>query len=289
MEKHLLLAVSDQKSAMHGVRFVEHFFSNKEDIKITLFFTAPRPLNDWDKDRDPDAVGQNKKLAMQYESRGRRAMEAARKDLIKTGFQDSNVNNKLQIRQISKVMDLIYEGEKGLYDAVILGRRGLSWLEEAFEDSVSKGLLDKKCQFPCWMCRGFDRDLQNVLVCADGSEAAYRMMDHVGFILEKEREQTVTLLLVTGKKEKDSVEEILYRSEENLTASGFPAELISRKTVVSNNAADAIIKVAREGRFAVVAMGRRSAEQGFLQKLFTGSVSSRLFRELEKASLWICH
>jgi nucleotide-binding universal stress UspA family protein len=291
MEKHLLVAVSDQQSAMHGVRFVTNFFSDRDEIKVTLFFTAPKPMGDYEERRDPDAARIARELTLQYEAKGRKAIETAKRHLIRTGFTEHQINSKLQTRRISKVTDLINEGEKGLYDAVVLGRRGLSWLEEAFEDSVSKGLLDRKCNFPLWMCRKSDKGRKNVLVCLDGSEEAFRIADHVGFILEKERGQKVTILTIAGKEEgnRQEVEDILSKGEGYLTKNGFPPELVGTRTIISGDTAGSILKFAEEGKYASVALGRRSIKQGFLKKIFTGSVSSKLFRELEGPSLWICH
>ena len=51
----------------------------------------------------------------------------------------------------------------------------------------------------------------------------------------------------------------------------------------------AILDEAEQGRYAAVAVGRTGAGQGLLEKIFMGSVSDTLFRELERAALWVCH
>ncbi|MCJ7687192.1 MAG: universal stress protein, partial [Desulfobacteraceae bacterium] len=196
MEKHLLVTVSEQQSALHGVRFVGHFFSNKKEIKLTLFYTAPRPAAVWGEEQTHESVSQSEQQAKQYEAKGRKALEEAKKVLIKLGFKQEQIGTKFQVRQRAKVNEIIQEGEKGFYDAVVLGRRGLSWLEEALDDSVSKGLLEKRCNFPVWICRRPDLETKNVLLCLDGSETSYRMADHVGFILGEEKSQEVTLFTV---------------------------------------------------------------------------------------------
>ena len=37
------VTVSDRKSATHGVRFVGNFFASRKKIKLTLFYTIPKP------------------------------------------------------------------------------------------------------------------------------------------------------------------------------------------------------------------------------------------------------
>lgn len=291
MEKHLLVTVSEQQSALHGVRFVGHFFSNKKEIKLTLFYTAPRPPAIWEGERTHDRLSEGEQQAKQYEAKGRNALEEAKKVLTKLGFGQEQIGTKFQVRQRSKVMDIIQEGEKGLYDAVVLGRRGLSWLEAAFDESVTKELLEKRCNFPIWICRGPDLERMNVLLCVDGSEAAYRMADHVGFILGQEKKQEVALFVVKkpGAKVKESGDSILSRSKEQLLSNGFPAEMAKTKVVESGNVAKAILKEAEQGRYAAVAMGRTGAGHALLGRIFMGSVSHALFQNLEKAALWTCH
>jgi nucleotide-binding universal stress UspA family protein len=290
MEKHLLVTVSDQLSAMHAVRFVGHFFSNKESMNLTMFYAAAKPPRLWEGERTVDSVGLAEQQAKESEIKGRKALEAARRELFRAGFRDDQINAKLQFRQFSKAMDIIQEGEKGLYDAVVLGRRGLSWLEEVFDESVSKGLLEKKVSFPLWICRKPDLERRNVLVCVDGSDACYRMVEHVGFILDQEKNQAVTLLVVAkkGGRWKENAEKTLLTSKEVLCNHGFPEALTKTKLVEAGNVARAILREADDGRFAVVTVGRTGAGEGLLRKVFMGSVSTTLFTEIEKASLWIC-
>ena len=58
-ERHLLVTVSEQQSALYGVQFVGHFFSNKEGLKITLFYTAPKPPVLWEGERTRESVRQS--------------------------------------------------------------------------------------------------------------------------------------------------------------------------------------------------------------------------------------
>jgi hypothetical protein len=168
----------------------------------------------------------------------------------------------------------------------------LSWLEEAFfDESVSKGLLEKKADFPLWICRRPEQERKDVLLCLDGSDAAFRMADHVGFVLGQERRHSVTLLAVKkpGAALKEATESILSRGREHLMNNSFPGEMIKTRVVEAGNVAKAILREAEQGRFAAVALGRRGRDQGIFKNIFMGSVSTFLFQELEKTALWVCH
>jgi len=291
MEKHLLVTVSEQQSAHYGVRFVGHLFSNKEGLRLTLYYTAPRAPAVWEGERTHDGITQSEQKAQEYKGKGRKALEAARKELLRMGFKQEQLDTKLQVRQHSKVVDIIQEGEKGLYDAVVLGRRGLSWLAQTFDESTSQELLDKKATFPIWLCRRPEPEQKNILVCVDGSEASYRMADHVGFILAQEETQSATLFTVKkrGTPASKDMESILSKGREHLLSNGFPKERTTTKVVEADNTAKAILREAEQDRYAAVAMGRTGADQGLLKRVFMGSVSTALFKELEKTALWVCH
>ncbi|MGD2124637.1 MAG: universal stress protein [Desulfobacteraceae bacterium] len=289
MEKHLLVTVSEQQSALYGIRFVGQFFSNKDHLKLTLFYTAPKPAAVWHEEHTRDALAQSEQQARQYETKGRKALQEAKKELVKYGFAEKQISPKFQVRQLSKVMDIIQEAEKGLYDAVVLGRRGLSWLAEAFDESVSKGVLGKKITFPLWLCRRPDLERKNVLLCLDGSDAAYRMADHLGFVLSNEKKHEATLLLIKkpGAASKESPESILSKGKEHLARGGYPVESTKTKIIESGNVAKTILKEAEKNRFAAVAVGRTGANKAFLRRVFMGSVSKTLFDDLERAALWV--
>jgi len=289
-DRHLLVTVSEQQSALYGVQFVGHFFSNKQGLKITLFYTAPKPAALWDGERTHESVRQSERQAKEYEVKGQKALAAAKKTLRTLGFHEGQIATKLVVRQQSKAMDIIREGEQGLYDAVVLGRRGLSWLEQVFDESTSKDLLEKELTFPLWLCRRPDLGRKNILLCMDGSEAAYRMADHTGYMLAKDKDHEITLLRIerSGKASKEAPEEILAKGKERLLGNGYPAEMIKTKIAKESNVAKAILKEMDEGRYAAVAGGRTGAGQGLLKRVLVGSVSDALLHELDHGALWLC-
>jgi nucleotide-binding universal stress UspA family protein len=291
MERHLLVTVSEQMSALHGVRYLGHFFSNKEELKITLFYTAPRSPAVWDEERTHSSAREAEQQARQHKAKGLKALEDAKRVLCQLGFRQEQIGTKFKIRQLSKVMDIIQEGEAGLYDAVVLGRRGLSWLEEAFDESVTKGVLQKRVNFPLWICRMSRLEHKDVLACVDGSDAAYRMVDHVGFILAPEKMHAVTLLAVKKPDgiSRDRIEDILTRSLEILLNNGFPEGNIKTRVVEASSVSKAILRQTRQDKYCTVALGRTGVDRGLLKSLFMGSVSETVFRGLEEAALWISH
>jgi nucleotide-binding universal stress UspA family protein len=253
---------------------------------VTLFYVAPRPPAVWDGERTPDSERQREAKAREYQAKGQKAVEEAKGGLVKWGFKEDRITTKVQFRMLSKADDIIQEGSQGLYDAVVLGRRGLSRLEEAFDESVSSDILKKNYDFPLWLCRVPDTDRRNVLICVDGSEPAYRITDHVGFILSNEENHRVTLFRVKKDLQDRITDEIFEQARQHLQKNGFTDELIDTKVAEGKNPAKAILKEAETGEYAVVAAGWTGRGKGVLNRLFSGSNSYTLFRELERTVLW---
>ena len=67
MDRHFLIAVSDQKSALHGVRFVSDFFSDKRHVKSTLFYSTPKPAPVFADERSFEAGARQKEQQRKWE------------------------------------------------------------------------------------------------------------------------------------------------------------------------------------------------------------------------------
>jgi len=288
MNKHLLVTISDDPSALRGLRFVCSFFQNKEDIRLTLFNTAPQPPAVWGEEKSFESLRQNEASAEAIIQSGKKAMEAARAVFVNGGYSAAQVDDKIVARNFSRIGDIIKEGESGLYDAVVFGRRAMLKLQDFLDKSASAEMLEAKFNFPLWLCRDVDYARHGVLLCVDDSEAFRRMADHVGFILQGETRHTVTLLRVLKKADNPEKPEGLFTDAIGiLEDNGFPTRLIRTRLELSDDVPGAILREAEQGRYAAVAVGRTGLRKGPLAKLFEISVTVALFRRLTGAALWV--
>jgi len=284
MQKHLLVTISDDISLLYGVRFVNSFFKNKAEVKVTLFYVAPRA----------DIAGQvkhsgedlDKKAAEAGRKKGEGALAVSQRLLCDRGFPPENITNKLLFRQLGTVKDIIKEAKQGQYDAVVLGRRGYALFETLLSTSVSREILDRDLPFPVWVCRMPEENRKNVLLCVDGSEASLRMADHVGFMLEAEEDHSVTLFLVDTGEEGDK-DAILDEASRKLKENGLPEERIRTLVIRSTNVARAILDEAEKRAYATIAVGRAGLKKSPLKELLIGSRSMKLLEKVEKATLWV--
>lgn len=288
MNKHLLVTISEDPTAHFGLRFVCAFFQHKDDVRLTLFYTAPQPPAVWAEETSYETLRQSDEAAQVIIDSGKRAMGAARSIFVQGGFNPAQVDDKIVSRNFSRIQDIVKEGETGLYDAVVFGRRGMLRLENFLDKSASEEMLHAHFAFPLWLCRDVEYDRKGVLLCVDGSEPARRMADHVGFILQGESQHHVTILRVLGKSDTpQSTEGLFGEAIDALKANGFPTRHIKTKLEQTDNVAQAIINEATRGCYAAVAVGRSGRHKGVLSQLFAGSVTMALFRKLTGAALWV--
>lgn len=289
MEKHLLVTISEEKSALYGVRFVSRFFTNPAGVRLTLFASTPQA---------PDPMGsglgyEGKLRAEEYDElarrRGQEAVERAMDLLRGRGFPTESMESKVMPRRFSKVMDIVQEAEAGMYDAVVLGRRGLGRLEEAVEQSVSSGLLMDGPSIPMWICRMPEISRKNVLTCVDGSAQAYQAVDHAAFMLAGEPGHDLSLLAVddSGGGQGADWELVFGKCLDIAREDGLDAARVSTRVMRGSNVGQAILAEAERGRFAAVAVGHSGKGRRLMGKYLFGSTANALMRKLTGAALWV--
>ncbi|HDQ40606.1 MAG TPA: universal stress protein [Desulfonatronum sp.] len=288
MEKHFLLAIGDDQTSYQAGRFVEIFFHYKHPVRLTLLYVAPKTP---DISLDRGEVYQKQRIELDWnkrqEQRAGQLLEKGREMLLRAGFQEKNVNVRLVFSQYGSARDLIQESVKGLFDALVLGRRGLSRFEELFVASVTKTIINEELTFPIWVCQRPERGRRNILLAVDGSEPCVQIADHVGFVAADQPEHAITLIHVrkNSASAADEHQAFFETALRSLLDNGVARERIQSKVLVAAHPAQAILEEAARERYAVVAVGRTGTTGSGLFSM--GSVSRTLLSRLEGAALWV--
>lgn len=203
MQKELLLAIGDDRAASYNLRFLKEVFENFCNLKLTLFYVAPRKIS-WEIDQKsliPKGDGFDE-LIRHTKTKGEKALEDSQRWIKEiAGCTGSNVTTKVVTSHKGTVQELIAEAHEGMYDAMLLGRKGFTWFEEVFENSVCHELMWQGIDFPIWICkRPPSNPRHDVLLCMDGSGASLRMVDHAGYMLADEIKHTFTLFHVAPER-----------------------------------------------------------------------------------------
>lgn len=288
MNRHILLTISDDHSALQAARFISKFFSATDNLHLTLLYVASNPkagLSETEVMQDYVNLSRREALCR---AEATTALDRAADLLINRNFPPAHIHKKITFKQFGTAADIIQEGLAGLYDAIALGRRGLSRLEELIASSVSKQIFTTPMEIPLWICRSQDKPHPHVLLCTDGSAASLRCADHVGFMLKDQTQQHITVAHIVTGTPTVMAEEIVAAARHAIEQNGVDSARIKEKIITSRNAKDAIVKLAHEGRYGVVASGRTGRGETRSLRLL-GSVSMHLLKALDFTTLWISH
>lgn len=292
MKKELLLAIGDERAASYTLRYLKEVYTDFCDVRLTLFYAAPRPpAREMREDGITPSDKGLAKLDNAKRSKGGKAIEDGLKWLKDiAGCPEDNVRTKIIHSRRGTAGELIDEARAGKYDALLLGRRGFSWFEEMFANSVSHELLWRDIDFPIWICRRPPKQpRRDILLCMDGSGAGLRIIDHAGYMLASETAHTFTLFHV-AKDRFDAAEStrLFDRGLAALAENGVAEDRVEMKIVRGRNQVKAILKEASEGNYLAVGLGRHGEyERTQKQHLFPDSVCVNLLRQLEDTALWI--
>ncbi|WP_319543201.1 universal stress protein [uncultured Pseudodesulfovibrio sp.] len=290
---NLLIPLAKPSKAGAGLDFITHFFTNKATIQLTLMHIPPSQAAVWVEETNFESVDLLDMRIKTADRQGKAIVEHAGRKLRAAGFPAENIKEKVAPPQMSKAKDIIREASKGLYDAVVLGRRVHEGLAEIMDQSVCRELLEglsHAISFPLWLCRLPEPGRTNVLLCVDGSDPSDRMADHVGFMLSHDPGHTVTVLNVhdPAKSNPLDAESIVNHAVEVMVEAGMPMDRIIQRIIRGTNPARLIREEYLGGKYAAVALGSAGADRGFWNKLFVGSVARTLFKDLRGAALWVC-
>lgn len=282
MQRHLLLTLGDDQTSWYKLDFISDLFPDKSGVLITLFYVAPRQTAEKAASScEGRAPGQ---APVCTSPEGGQVLEKARQRLLFLGFPPENVMLKMACSGRGALDEITCEGSGGLYDATVLGRRGLTWMEELVEDSLSNSLLLRRVDFPIWVCRRRTNGEKGVLLCVSDSRHSLRMADHIGFVLGRDSAHPVTILHVG---EEAAAPDMIAAATAELTANHFPPELIRTAVRPGKNVAKAILDEAHSGHYMAVAVGMSGAEANPLEALFPVHMCFKLLKKLESPALWV--
>lgn len=309
MERKILAAVDGSVFSFNALRYLGQLFTDLDDIVVHLLYVVPSPPlpigSEWIEEKD-------RLLSLTPESRARyasakRFMEEAVLQLGRRGISPQQVNCRVQLSRAGVAADIIYEAKKGLYDALLIGRRGVGTIEEMIGGSVSSTAARQCYELPIWIIDG-KVNARKFLLPVDTSLNSLKAADHLGFILQGNPYAEICLLhlssvLMGGNTEPDWPElheqwggdwcnehlkrpdSVFHGPEQLLLERGISAERVYRRhrghffsphrPILQQSAVD---------DYGTIVIGRRSKSKK--KGLFSG-VSDKVLHLASHVAVWI--
>jgi len=305
----ILVAIDSSKQAMEAVHYVGALFPPQttrvvlyhvsepvsdlfSDFKINEYYQTQLPrLRSWVADEQKHITGY---------------MQEASSYLKEAGFTDDRIEIKITQKRIGIVRDIVKESY-GEYDAVVVGRTGVSRFKDYLLKSVAIKLAGKIKHIPVIVMGGTPAS-KRLCIGFDGSDGAMKGVSWVGTLLGKSncKIQILSLLSQKGGFWLDDKEYILpaetsaafeqgcdmvapyvNAARERLLKAGLSKENVTIRIEIANtDPAERIVDEVISCGFGSVVIARR-ALVSFFEEVFVGRVSDKVLKKADSVAVWI--
>lgn len=293
MNKHFLVTISSDTDNLFGVRFISSFFNDLSQHMVTLLHICRLDGDNMNKALTEMWLNPTEKTECTLTGGLQRSLDKAKELLGQGNFSIDRTITKTAVERYGKVKDILTEGSQGLYDAIVLGRRAsyaLQWMFERPAEELAQAMSrDSCCDVPLWICPESAPSRKNVLLCVDGSDNAFRAVDHVGFVLATEKQHAITLFHVHNTTTVES-DAIFARAKEILNGHNIGNDRIRCTSTWGMSVAGAIQSEGEKSGYAAIALGMHGTrEKGLLKDyILAGGTMAKLIGKVEKTALWCC-
>ncbi len=315
MQKAILIAVDNSNHSLKAVEYVISIASIIPKAQYTLLHLHPS-ISQFimeEAEKDPAAKRRLNEIIKRNTDNAEKVLHRFKKRLCEAGIPEDDLKtiNKPRISGLAK--DILVYAVAGRFDAVVVGRRGISKAQEMLMGGVTRQLLEHTQVIPVWVV---DREstVFKIMLAVDGSESALRAIDHVSYMLEGNKAVTITLLHVKPKignylaidfsepdpgwnpESNQELEKLVMQADGRRFENFFAAAVEKfRKAGIERRQlqvleVDCHIKVGktitkefRQGKFGTVVIGRSGTNQSF----FFGSVSKYVLENCTGGAIWL--
>ncbi len=307
MEKKILLAVDDSIHSKQAIQYAVRISSVVKDLTYTLLHVHPT-ISEYllnQAKSDLKAKSELKKVIRKNADVAQDTLAKYKANMVRMGIADKRIDVATQPRRLGLAKDILDRTEQGLYDAIVVGQRGLSRAQKVIMGSLTGELIEHSRVTPVWVVDG-NVTSTKIMVAVDGSESSLSAVDHLSFMVGENPEIKVTLFHVAPRlrhycaidfKEKEAdIDQVLVRGAKQCVdlfyahalkmfgEAGIQENQIEIKTTKGAvNAGNAILNEAKKGDYGTVVTGRRGTNQAF----FMGSVSRYVLNRTSNRALWL--
>jgi nucleotide-binding universal stress UspA family protein len=308
MEKSILIAIDNSRISIDIATYVSQIAKTIEPVAFTLFHVQPAIstyLTD-DAQHKPSARHALEKAVSKNEKKSEELLETVAQRIISKGVDESAIQKMTLPRSKGVADDILAYASVKMVDAILVGRRGASYLKQWFVGSVTSNLLEHSQVIPIWVVDG-KANSGDILFAADGSQSSLRALDHLSFILSGQPSATIRLVHIRpllqdyceiniDADEAEAAQSLLWDDDQHcmenfynqamtvLQKNGMDRSQLQLDTLDGNiSVARAITRYAKSNNFGTIVMGRR----GRGKNSFFGSVSRSVFQRAEDMALWV--
>lgn len=184
MERKILIAADGSVHTSNSLNYLSHLFKDMNEVTFHLLTIFPcsalPPGKEWMDEQElmnclPPAAQKSLRSA-------RSSLKKGVKKLEQNGISPDRITSETKLARGSVADDILSIARQGLYDSLVIGRRGLSKIEELVIGSVSNAIVSKSHDVPLWIVDG-QVTSEKFLLPVDGTFCSLKAADHLAHIL----------------------------------------------------------------------------------------------------------
>ena len=289
----ILLAVDGSDQAFKAVRYVSRLFLPNR-MEVVLFHVMTKiPESFWDIEKEPADVHKVATISargLKQKNEIQEFMTRARQLFLDQNFPEDAVSIKIQAKKTGIARDIIYESYDD-YDGVVVGRWGMSLLQDFLWGSIANKLMGRLTHVPLCVVGGTPQ-IGKILVAIDASEGAMRAVDYVGTVVNS-ADWEIILFHAVGvldreelHKAEKSMASVFEATSSHLEKAGFNRNRITTRMVTGvPSRAGAIIEEALNGGYGTIVVGRRGLSD--VEQFSMGRVSNKVIHMAHEIAVWV--
>ncbi|MGD9098379.1 MAG: universal stress protein, partial [Desulfobacterales bacterium] len=200
MERNLLIALDDSRHSRLAAKYAGAFFASDQQVRFDLLNIQP-PLSDFLVEEAKRKASARQKLDRLYRentAHAKKILADVAEALKQSGIAEERIETHPLPYNQGKAKDILDFATRGRFDAIVLGRRGVSGWQDMLFGSVSNNIIQQSQVLPVWMVDG-QPSSGKILVPVDGSSHSLRAVDHLAFILAGRQDNELVFFHVQPK------------------------------------------------------------------------------------------
>lgn len=312
MHKRILIATDGSAASLAAVKYVGFIFSKGSQVKIDVLHILPgiSPLF-LEPGESMEEMLQLQNFARQVGEENRRKADSivdeAKTVLVDSGIDAANINTRIQEPSVGVARDILDLEARGGYDGIVIGRHGMSAIDEFFMGSVSHKVLQNTKELPLCLVHN-EVESRRMLLPIESAPNSKRALDYAAWLLTEAGPMEVTIFHVAtplvskemtlmweglGDLEStieqrllDDAEDMLSQAKTYLLERDVPPFAITtRLETKAVGVARAILEEAKRGGHGSIMIGRRGLSR--TEQFLFGSVSNKVVQQARGMAVWV--
>lgn len=308
MERKLLLAVDDSRHSKLAVMYVHRLFATDPQVHFDLLNIQPA-ISDFlleEAKRKPTARRKLDQLFQENTAHSQQVLADLADRLADGGVTRDRIGVQTLPHNLGTAKDILDFATRRRVDAIVLGRRGMSGLQEMIFGSVSNNIVQQSAVLPVWLVDD-QPAAGKLLVPVDGSSHALQAVDHLAFILAERKDLALVFLHVqptlrdfcpvdfedataapledlVAAGDSHCIDNFFGLARHRLAAAGIEEHQIEIKTRTGlSRVGRQIVKELETGDYGTLVMGR----SGSSRRHFMGSVAQYVISRATGLAVWV--